>query len=31
MMTSREKGEWGEVEDGKGGINGGGNTLDFEW
>ena len=30
MVIAREKGVWGEVEEGKRGINGGGKRLDLE-
>ena len=31
MGIPREKGEWGELRDDKGGINGDGRTLDLGW
>ena len=31
MVISRGKGQWGKVEEGKGGINGDERRLDFEW
>ena len=31
MVITRRKGRWGEVEEGKGGINGDGRRLDFGW
>lgn len=31
MMTTREKGRWEEVEEGKRGIKGGGKRLNFGW
>ena len=31
MVITRGKGEWGEVVEGKGAINGDGRRLDLEW